>query len=467
MDPTAVPAETIARAYRVRLRPTDPQARMLRRLFGARRKVWNWAIERKQAAWRTDGTKLNGVALSREFTVYRSTGDTAWLSQLPREPFSQTLRDFDKAWNNFFAGRAKRPRRKKFGTVNSARFTLDQRRQQVDRERGSVQLDGIGRVRFRVTEPLDGRLRSVTVALDPAGRWFACFSADGVPRPAATLAQRAAIGVDLGLKDAAALSTGEVIKAHRSLAKKQKRLRRFQRRYSRGRDAAMRAAGLDPKKRFPKGTRLPVSNRMGKARQRIGRLHARIADQRRDFQHTLTTRLVAAAEVVCIEDLAVKAMARGMGRRAFRRSVADAGMGEIRRQLEYKAGWAGRTVSVVDRFYPSSKTCSDCSAVNGELQLRDRRWTCSGCNTEHHRDINAAVNIEREGLRLLAEAPARTGVPGGCRGTEARGADACAAGGVLPAGQPTAVKRELSYRAATPRPTARRRDGPRRRAVEG
>ena len=164
---------TIERAYRVRLRLKPDQERTLSRLMGAKRMVWNWALRRKDEAWRADGTRLNAIALSREFTELRKVPGTEWLATLPREPFNQVLRDFDRAWKNFFAGRAKRLRRKKRGAVSAVRFTLDQRRQQVDREAGVVQLDGVGKVRFRITEALQGRLRSVTVHRDSAGRWFA------------------------------------------------------------------------------------------------------------------------------------------------------------------------------------------------------------------------------------------------------------------------------------------------------
>ncbi|EQD47350.1 transposase, IS605 OrfB family, partial [mine drainage metagenome] len=225
----------------------------------------NWAIRRKDEARHADGTRLNAVALSREFTQLKAAPDTAWLAEMPRMPFDQTLRDFDKAWSNFFAGRAKRPRRKKFGAVKSARFTLDQRRaRQVDREAGTVQLDGIGKVRFRVTEAMPGRLRSVTVSRDAAGRWFGSFTADGVPAPAAGEAT-AAIGIDLGLKDAAVISDGVAsrkVAAPKHLAAQQQRLRRYQRSYCRQRDAAMVRQGLDLAKRIPKGTRIAVSNRM-------------------------------------------------------------------------------------------------------------------------------------------------------------------------------------------------------------
>ena len=207
-----------------------------------------------------------------------------------------------------------------------------------------VQLDGVGKVRFRVSEALVGRLRSVTVRRDAAGRWFATFTADGVPVPASTEVSAAVVGIDLGLKDSAALSTGEVVAAPKHLAAKLAKLRRYQRSFARQRDAAARRQGLDPAKPLPKGTRIEASQRMHKRRRQIGRLHAQVADARRDHQHQLTTKVVASARVIAIEDLAVKAMARGMGRRAFRRSVGDAGLGEIRRQLTYKADWHGRTL---------------------------------------------------------------------------------------------------------------------------
>ncbi len=453
---------TIERAYRVRLRPKPVQERQLLRLFGARRFVWNWALRRKDEAWRADGTKLNAVSLSREFTQLKAALDTAWLAEMPRMPFDQTLRDFDKAWGNFFAGRARRPRRKKFGTVMSARFTLDQRRDLVEIESGFVQLDGIGKVRFRVTETMSGRLRSVTVRRDAAGRWCGSFTADGVPAPAAGLAT-AAIGIDLGLKDTAVIHDGEASRkepAPKHLAAQKKRMHRYQRSYNRQRDAAMVRQGLDPGKRIPKGTPIVASNRMRRRKAQIGSLHARIGDLRHDHQHQLTSAAVAGAAVIVIEDLNVKAMSRGMGRKAFRRSVSDAGLGEIRRQLAYKAKWRGHVLVAVDRFYPSSKTCSTCGEKHASLKLSDRHWRCESCGTDHDRDINAAKNIRREGLRLLAEGTCPDGPTPRSGESDAREEDMCATGGTLPVGQPTSLNRELAYRAAQPRTTRQRRVGP-------
>ena len=433
-------ALTLERAYRVRLRPNRVQERQLLRLLGAKRFVWNWAMARKEAAYRADGTRLNAVALSREFTVLRQQPDTAWLEELPREPFKQVLRDFDRAWANFFAGRARRPRFKRRGSVDAVRFTLDQRRVQVDREAGRVQLDGLGKLRFRVTEDLAGRLRSVTVRRDSAGRWVATFTADGVPMPDVQPAARDALGIDLGLASTAVFSDGTVLDARKPLGRKLARLRRYQRRYTRQRDAALRRQGLDPAKPIPKGTRIEPSGRMRRTQAQIGTLHAGIADARRDHQHQISAQAVVSANVIAIEDLSLAGMQRGMGRRAFRRGVGDAGLGELRRQIEYKSRWHGRTVVPVDRFYPSSKTCSACGQIHVELQLAERRWTCAACGQHHHRDHNAAINLEGEGLRILAGHPPTTRRS---RGSDARGEGACADGSASPPGQPTSTNREL------------------------
>lgn len=311
-----------------------------------------------------------------------------------------------------------------------------------------MQIDGVGRVRFRVTQPLTGRLRSVTVSCDPAGRWFACFTVDGAPTAASTAALDA-LGIDLGLKDTAVLSDGTKIAAPKYLARHQGKLRRYQRHYVRQRDAAARRQGLDPAKPFPKGTHIAVSNRMRRTKYRIGALHARIADCRRDNQHQLTARAVADANVICIEDLAVRAMTRSMGRHAFRRSAANAGLGEIRRQLTYKA-----------------QTCSACGHVHAGLKLQDRHWRCAACGAEHDRDLNAAINIEREGLRLIAEGSGQPESTRRSRGTYAREGHACAADSPSAAGQPGSTNREPVYRAAPPRsPTRSRMERP--RAGEG
>ncbi len=420
----------IERAYRMRVYPTRKQRALLGRLFGAARFVWNWALARRCEAYKTDGTRLNWVVLSRSFTELRRMQETQWLAGLPREPFNQVLRDLERAFTNFFAGRAEYPRFKRRGGKCAVRFTLDQRRSQLERGADAarwayVSLPGLGRVKLRRTERLVGRLRSVTLSRDAAGRYFAAVTADRVPGEVSSPAPLKAVGVDAGLRDLLVIYDGEGtrrVPAPRSLNGTLVRLRRYQRRQSRQLAAQMRAQGLDPGKPCPKGVRLGLSHRRARTRVRIARLHARIQDQRRDALHRATTGIVREAEVIAIESLRVKAMARGMGRRAFRRSVQDAALGEVRRQLTYKGAWANRKVIAVDPFYPSSKRCSGCGTVNADLRL-ERSWRCAACGAEHDRDENAARNLRVEGLRMLASASPATGKR---PGREARGVDCVA-----------------------------------------
>ncbi len=399
----------IERAYRMRVYPTRRQRALLGRLFGAARFVWNWALARRSEVYKTDGTRLNWVALSRSFTELRRTKETQWLAELPREPFNQVLRDLERAFTNFFAGRARYARFKRRGGRCSVRFTLDQRRSQLERGVGAARwayvcLPGLGRVKLRRTERLVGRLRSVTLSRDGAGRYFAAVTADGVLAEERLPAPLQAVGVDAGLRDLLVIHDGRAtqrVPAPRTLAGKLVRLRRYQRRQSRQLAAQMHAQGLDPARPCPKGVRLGISRRRARTRLRIARLHARIRDQRRDALHRATSALVREAQVIAIETLRVKAMSRSMGRRAFRRSVQDAAFGEVRRQLTYKGAWAGRQVIALAPNFPSSKRCSACHEVHHALRL-ERHWRCAGCGVVHERDENAAKNLRAEGLRVLA-----------------------------------------------------------------
>jgi putative transposase len=454
---------TCERAYRMRCYPSARQRGVLGRLFGASRFVWNWALWRRTEVYRAEKRRLNWIALSREFTALRCAPATAWLAELPREPFNQVLRDQERAFAGFFAGRSGYPRFRRRGGAVSVRFTLDQRRAQVLRGSGQdrwayVQLAGLGRVKLRRTEALAGRLRSVTLSRDAAGRYFAAITADGVALREAPMATVAAVGVDVGMRVLAVVHDGERARsepAPKALAAKLARLRRYQRRQSRQLAAQMRRQGLDPRLPCPKGVRLGLSKRRLGTQRRIAREQARIADVRRDRLHRVSTRIVREAQVIAIEALRVKAMARSMGRRAFRRGVADAALGELRRQIRYKGAWAGREVVLLDPFYPSSKTCSGCGALNAALGLQ-KHWQCPVCAARHDRDVNAALNLRAEGLRVLGM---RGSSPATGEGPEsdARGV-ACAAQGARPATvgslqrRPT-VNREPAQRPLRAKPT--------------
>ncbi len=408
-EPNLETAAVCERAYRSRCYPTRAQARLFAQLFGARRYVWNWALARREEAWRERRERISHNQLSKELTALRAQPGLEWLGALPRAPLQQTLRDLEQAYKRFFKGLARKPRRKHRSYAGAVRFQVDGRSKPLDfrvkegeelpgRGTGRVRLDGAGRLKFRFTEKHEGKLTSVTVSRDSAGRFFVCLTTTTAPMPEWPVAPAAAVGVDLGVSALATTSEGVKTPVSRKLEIKERRLRRYQRSQARKMRAAMVAAGLDPAKPPPKGFRLKRSNRYRRNGIRIARIHAQVRDARQDLLHQTTTALVAQQRLIAIEDLSVKGMSRGLPR--LRKRVANACMGEFRRQLEYKARWAGRKLIVVDRFFASSQLCSACDAQNKGLKLSQRRWRCVACGAEHDRDVNAAKNILAEALRM-------------------------------------------------------------------
>ena len=217
----------------------------------------------------------------------------------------------------------------------------------------------------------------VVVSCEPDGRWYVTFSVDG-DDPEALVPAGHAVGVDLGIKDFAVTSDGEKIANPRHLERKARNLARYQRRLS----------------RKQKGT----ANR-AKAKAKVARAHRKVRNTRSDFLHRASTRLVRSADVIVIEDLLVRNMVRN---RRLARAISDCGWGEFRRQLEYKCQRYGRELVVIDRWHPSSKTCSACRHLLASLSLSTRHWTCPSCGTRHDRDINAAKNILAAGQAVTA-----------------------------------------------------------------
>ncbi len=217
----------------------------------------------------------------------------------------------------------------------------------------------------------------MTVSRDPCGRWYASFAVETAD-PDQAPATGAMVGVDMGIKDFAVTSDGEKIANPRHLAKRERNLARYQRRMAR-------------KKRG--------SANRGKAKAKVARAHRKVAASRADFLHRTSTRLVRDHDVIVVEDLAVKNMVRN---RSLAKAISDSGWGTFRNMLEYKSARYGRHLIVIDRWYPSSKTCSACGHLLAELSLSTRTWQCPSCGTRHDRDVNAAKNILAAGLAVSA-----------------------------------------------------------------
>ena len=361
----------ITRSYRRRAYPNGAQRRLLDRWFGATRWLWNTALEIRSEAYRACGLSLTGNDLSRWLTLWKRTAGHEWLAEVPATGLTQCLRDQDRAFSGFFAKRARYPRFKAKGARQSLRF------QDVGAgwRSGVLRLPKLGVVKLAEGLPEVERPNMVTLSRDARGAYYVTFCAE-VPctlRPGAG----ALVGVDLGLTHLATLSTGEKIPNPRHYQRRLRYLRQQQRCLAR---------------------RQKGSQRREKQRLRVARAHARAREERQYALHALSTRLVKEFDVIAIEDLNVRGLARGRAARAIR----DAAFGELRRQLRYKSDWYGPLLLEVDRWYASSKHCSACRFRLDELRLDQRHWTCPKCGTSHDRDINAARNLLTQGVRQLA-----------------------------------------------------------------
>ncbi len=365
----------LRRVYRFRLEPNPTQEEGFRRYAGARRFIWNWALQQKREHYHATGKGLSEKELSTRLTALKGDADTAWLREMDSQLLQQVLADLKRAFGHFFERRAKYPRfRSK--KRDMARFRIPQR---VTLAAGYLTVPKIGRVKVRQSQPVEGVTKSATFKRDACGYWFVSLVAE-MEMPTVALSppdEDRTVGVDVGLKDAVVTSDGERLVAPRFYRTAQRTLRRTQRSQSR---------------------KVKGSKNRAKARQRVARVHQRIAAKRTDFCHKLTTRLVKNHDAICIEDLNVK----GLAKTKLAKSILDASMGTIRRQLAYKGIWYRRHIVGVDRFYPSSKLCFECGYKHDGLTLSDRAWMCPSCGCMLDRDLNAARNIKREGVRILA-----------------------------------------------------------------
>ena len=363
----------IKRAYRFRCYPTPEQEQILARTFGCARFVYNHMLRMRSQAWSQRQEKVGYHETSAALTVLKKTPEHAWLNEVSSVPLQQALRHLNTAFSNFFAKRAGYPSFKRKDGHQSAEYTASAFRWDGAALR-LAKMDEALPIRFSRTIPPAAKPTTVTVSRDTAGRYFVSMLCDDAIEAKPPVASE--IGIDLGLTHFAILSNGEKVDAPRHFRRNEARLAKLQRRLASKR----------------KGSR----NR-AKARLKVARLHARIADARRDFLHQLSTRLINENQVIAVETLAVSNMKR---HRSLAKAISDAGWSEFVRQLAYKALWHGRTLVAIDCWYPSSKRCSDCGHTVAQMPLNLREWTCPGCGATHDRDVNAARNILAAGLAV-------------------------------------------------------------------
>ncbi|MCG5496897.1 RNA-guided endonuclease InsQ/TnpB family protein [Ectothiorhodospira variabilis] len=376
------------RAHRIALAPNNRQATYFARAAGTARFAYNWALAEWQcqyAAWKQDNSlpKPSQAALRRHLNAIKRK-QFPWMLEVTKTAPQMAIIQLGEAFKNFFAGRAKYPKFRKKGVHD--RFTLTNDQFRVEDSR--IRIPHLGWVRMRESLRFAGKIMSATVSR-VADRWFVSITVETEDPPRRPAENQGSVGVDLGVSALATLSTGDTItgpKAHTALLK---RLRRVSRSLS----------------RKQKGS----SNR-NKAKAKLARLHARIANIRSDALHKLTSDLTRRFHTIGIEDLNVCGM---MANRHLARSIAEMSFHECRRQLEYKADQRGGQVVVADRWFPSSKMCSVCGAVQKAMPLSTRQWICPDCGVHHDRDVNAARNLAHYAVSSTVSACGEEGAGSG------------------------------------------------------
>ncbi len=374
----------VLKAFKYRLYPNAEQRAFLARQFGCACFVYDHFLKERLDYYAVHmGEKKQGLNYgdtARRLVELKRQPGMEWLQAANSQVLQQSLMNLDAAYRNFFEKRADFPRFKRKHDKQAFRipqhFTLAV---EPGKKHGHVCLPKMTPIWIRVHRPVEGRLKSVTVTHRPSGAYCAAILCE-VDLPDPEPARRGkAIGLDLGLKRFVVTSDGEKIGSPAYLRQSERKLARFQRQLSH---------------------KQPGSTNRIKAKLRVATLHHRVANQRADFLHKLSRRLIADNQAIYVERLNVKGL---LANHSLAKSVSDAGWSEFLRQLQYKGAWAGRTVEAIDRFYPSSRPCRKCGYYHADLTLVTREWDCPSCHAHHDRDENAAGNILDAGLAHARE----------------------------------------------------------------
>lgn len=354
------------KSFRYKLYPTFEQSVLLNKHIGSSRFVYNLALETKQMAWAGSRVNLNCFDLIKQLPDLKK--ECEWLKEINSQSLQQPIRNLDNAFTRFFKGQGNFPKFKK--KSNGGSFNVPQN---VSLENGKLIIPkfkkGIDIVLHR---PIKGEIRQATISKTPTGKYFVSILCDTkeVTKPKATIEENTSVGIDLGIKTFLVTSDGECFDNPKFLRSTLSKLKYIQRKFSK--------------------------NKGKQTKNKLAKLHEKVASQRKDFLHKTSSELIKNHDTICVEDLNIKGM---LGNHKLALSISDCGWSMFLTMLEYKAEWYGKNILKIGRFEPSSKLCSCCGSINKELTLKDREWTCKNCCSVLDRDVNASINIKNFALK--------------------------------------------------------------------
>lgn len=375
------------KAYKYRLNPNEEQRIFFEKSFGCARYVYNWGLNLRNEAYQKDGARLSWVDICKQMTELKKQEETSWLNVVSNQSLQSSIRNMDSAFTHFFREKKGFPKFKSKKGKQSFQFV---QRVTMDFANHKVKLPKIGWVNFYKNQEFVGKIGTVTISKSTTGKYhMSVVVDDGLDLPAkAPINNETSVGIDVGIKDFAVLSNGQVFENPQYLEKAEKRLNVLQKRYA----------------KKQKG-----SKRQERARLAVAKAHEKVRNCRTDYIHKVTSKIIRENQTVIIEDLNVEGM---MKNHCLAKHIASVSWSEFFRQLQYKAEWNGVNLISIGRFEPSSKMCL-CGAINKDLKLSQREWDCPNCGRHNDRDLLAAINIKRFGLeeqKLIGISPAGCGV---------------------------------------------------------
>ena len=375
------------KAVKVRIYPSIEQQSHLAQAFGCVRWVWNQSLATMSQTYKDTAKGISAFTMKKQIPVWKT--EYEWLKQCYSQCLQSSVLNLSQAFINFFDGRAQYPTFKK----RQGRQSMQYPQNVKILSDSEIKFPGnLGVVKAKIHRDCVGTLRNVTISRMPDSRYYASLLMDdGIDNPV-TKVDGKAIGIDLGLLDFVVTSDGSKYQNPRHLKKHERNLKRKQRKLSRKKDK--------------------TTNRRRRAKLAVAKVHAKIARVRVDFRHKLSRKIVNKNQVIVVENLAVKNMVKNHN---LAKSISDASWGMFCTMLKYKAETEGKVYLEVGRFFPSSHLCSNTLLSLPKMDLSVREFNCAHCGKRHDRDINAAINIRNEGLRILALGTSVTALGGNVR----------------------------------------------------